>query len=281
VDKRLIKFIALTVFSVFVLSTVGCGGSAKRRITVGHRSQGQSRSGFVVRGQSHKEPSKHAKEMFIWPLEGGIFMSPFGMRRGRRHDGIDVAAKGGTPIKASADGKVVFSGRMRGYGNLVLLKHENNYFTAYAHNSRNVAGKGKEVKQGQVVALVGRTGRATGNHVHFEVRRGQQAMNPLNFLPARAGVLVKKGTRIQDAIVAVKTPKNEETSKKGGAKSKGEIAMGGGSNKDKKELVREVTRDWRDDDLEGIDELVELHEGDEVAPKDLVLTRSGKAMRRK
>ncbi len=177
----------------------GCGGSSKRRASYHRR---YPRGGLTVRGQSHKEPPVSHEDLFIWPLKDFTFMSGFGIRRGRRHDGIDLAAKSGTPIKAAADGKVVFSGRMRGYGNLILLKHDQGYFTAYAHNRRNLVSKGKDVKQGEVVAQVGRTGRATGNHVHFEIRQGQEAMDPLNFLPARAGVIVKKSTTKKATVAA-------------------------------------------------------------------------------
>lgn len=122
---------------------------------------------------------------FIWPVSGRL-TSPFGMRNGRRHDGIDVSAPSGTPIKAAAAGRVVFSGSMRGYGKLVLIRHKDNMFTAYSHNRTNKVKKGQKVKQGQVIAKVGRTGRASGNHLHFEIRHGQTARNPLFFLPARA-----------------------------------------------------------------------------------------------
>jgi lipoprotein NlpD len=129
---------------------------------------------------------------FIWPVSGKL-TSPFGMRDGRRHDGIDVSAPSGTPIRAAASGRVVFSGSMRGYGNLILVRHKDNMFTAYAHNSMNKARKGQQVKQGDVIAKVGRTGRASGSHLHFEIRHGQTARNPLFFLPDR---MTPKGTAI-------------------------------------------------------------------------------------
>ena len=124
------------------------------------------------------------RKRFIWPVKGTL-SSGFGYRHGRRHDGIDVGAKKGTPIYAAASGKVVFSGRLRGYGNLVLIKHKDSFFTAYAHNSKNLTQKGKSVKRGQVIAKVGNTGRSTGPHLHFEVRKGRKARNPLFFLPKR------------------------------------------------------------------------------------------------
>lgn len=119
---------------------------------------------------------------FAWPIQGEL-SSLFGMRRGRHHDGLDIRAKMGSPIRAAADGEVVYCKRMRGYGNLVLVRHDNDFFTVYAHNSVNLVRNGAKVKKGQVIAKVGRTGRATGPHVHFEVREGPKARNPLFFLP--------------------------------------------------------------------------------------------------
>jgi murein DD-endopeptidase MepM/ murein hydrolase activator NlpD len=119
---------------------------------------------------------------FVWPVTGGL-SSNFGIRRGRRHDGIDIRAKRGTPLLVAADGEVVYSKRMRGYGNLILVKHEGDFFTVYAHNSVNLVKKGKGVKQGEVIAKVGQSGRATGPHLHFEVREGTKPRNPIFFLP--------------------------------------------------------------------------------------------------
>lgn len=119
---------------------------------------------------------------FLWPVAGSL-MSPFGVRHGRRHDGIDIRASRGTPIKAADSGRVVYVGHMRGYGNLILIRHPDNLFTAYAHNQINLAKERQNVKRGETIAKVGRTGRATGPHLHFEVREGEKARNPLFFLP--------------------------------------------------------------------------------------------------
>lgn len=133
--------------------------------------------------RSGKAPrARKSKIHFRWPVKGSI-MSKFGIRNGRRHDGIDIDADSGAPIYAAADGVVVFEGKMRGYGKLILLKHKANFFTAYAHNSANKVKRGSKVKSGDVIAKVGKTGRATGPHLHFEIREGQKARNPLFFLP--------------------------------------------------------------------------------------------------
>lgn len=124
---------------------------------------------------------------FSWPVEGEI-SSLYGVRRGRRHDGVDLRSPRGTPVRAADDGEVVYSKRLRGYGNLILLKHGDGFFTVYAHNAVNLVKKGAQVKRGQMISKVGSTGRATGPHLHFEVREGSKPRNPLFFLPKRAAV---------------------------------------------------------------------------------------------
>lgn len=141
----------------------------------------------------YTKPIKLYRGRFDWPTEGRV-SSLYGLRDGRRHDGIDISAPTGTPIYASAPGRVVFSGQMRGYGNLVLVRHGDDFFTAYAHNSANKVKVGQTVKKGQLVAEVGRTGRATAPHLHFEIRHGQTARNPLFFLPER-GTLSRNGNK--------------------------------------------------------------------------------------
>jgi hypothetical protein len=121
---------------------------------------------------------------FIWPVSRIDVSSDYGYRRGNLHAGIDLRAPRGTKIYASAAGRVIFSGRKRGYGNLIVIDHGGGTETAYAHNSRNIAKKGQPVKQGQVVATVGRSGNATGYHVHFEFRRHGKAVNPIRHVQA-------------------------------------------------------------------------------------------------
>jgi len=120
---------------------------------------------------------------FSWPLDGNL-SSKFGRRGGGRHDGIDIPAKAGTPVRAAEAGRVIHSGRGLGdYGNVVILKHAGRYSTVYAHNRRNRVHKGEFVEKGQVIAEVGGTGNASGPHVHFEVRRDRRAEDPLLYLP--------------------------------------------------------------------------------------------------
>jgi murein DD-endopeptidase MepM/ murein hydrolase activator NlpD len=118
---------------------------------------------------------------FIWPVSGTV-VSGFGMRWGRLHEGIDIAASSGTPIWAAAAGTVIHAGWLGGYGNLVVVDHGNGLATAYAHASAILVGVGQQVAQGETVALVGSTGNSSGPHLHFEVRVNGTAVDPLLYL---------------------------------------------------------------------------------------------------
>jgi lipoprotein YgeR len=121
-----------------------------------------------------------------WPLAPGriIVGSPFGTREGRPHEGIDLPAPIGTPVFAAADGRVAYAGNgIRGYGNLIVVRHGGDLLTVYAHNSVLLVTPGQPVRAGDRIALVGQSGHATGPHLHFEVRSGQIPRNPMGFLP--------------------------------------------------------------------------------------------------
>lgn len=133
-------------------------------------------------GSPLSQPVGKRKYSLVWPVEG-VLTSRFGGRNGKSHDGIDIGAAPGTTIKAAAAGDVIFADTHGSYGNLVLVRHAGNLVTVYAHNARNLVNKGQRVKQGQAIATVGSTGHATGPHLHFEVRRGTAAENPLSLLP--------------------------------------------------------------------------------------------------
>lgn len=126
--------------------------------------------------------SKVKFEKFSWPVKG-VISSRYGLRWGRKHEGIDIAAKSGTPIVAAKSGRVIFSGRLGGYGNVVILRHTRDYETVYAHNRKNRVKKGQKVTEGQKIAEVGSTGRSTGPHLHFEVRHENRAKDPKLYLP--------------------------------------------------------------------------------------------------
>jgi len=134
---------------------------------------------------SHKSKARSYSGKLRWPIKP-IVTSKFGRRGSRMHDGIDIGAKEGTPIHAAASGEVVYSdSRLSGYGKLIIIRHGKNLFTAYGHNQRNLVRKGAKVKAGDVIARVGHTGRASGSHLHFEVRQGSTPVNPIAYLPRR------------------------------------------------------------------------------------------------
>ena len=118
---------------------------------------------------------------FIWPVNGPV-VSGFGMRWGRMHEGIDIAALLGTPIHAAASGTVIHTGWLGGYGNLVVVDHGDGLATAYAHASAILVAVGQQVSQGDTLSLVGSTGNSTGPHLHFEVRVNGSAVDPLLYL---------------------------------------------------------------------------------------------------
>jgi lipoprotein NlpD len=118
-----------------------------------------------------------------WPVRGRL-SSRFGWRNGRQHDGIDIPAKPGTPILASAAGRVIHSGKGLGdYGRSIIVKHAGRYSSVYAHNRRNRVKKGEFVERGDLIGEVGSSGNASGPHVHFELRRDSRPVDPLPYLP--------------------------------------------------------------------------------------------------
>jgi len=128
---------------------------------------------------------KGDRPCLAWPLDGEV-SSGFGERGGKPHDGIDIPAERGTPVEAAADGVVLYSGdEIKGYGNLVIIRHSGGIITVYAHGDKNLVSEGDEVKAGQQVAQVGDSGTATTTHLHFEVRVDEQPRDPLDYLTPR------------------------------------------------------------------------------------------------
>lgn len=134
-----------------------------------------------------KKAEKLAATPTIWPVSGpvtsgfGDRTSPFG-ESSETHAGIDIAIDSGVPVVATADGRVLQSGPVGGYGNLVQLDHGNGVSTLYGHNSQIIVQVGDTVKKGQIIAYAGSTGRSTGPHVHYEVRENDTAVNPWKYL---------------------------------------------------------------------------------------------------
>lgn len=116
-----------------------------------------------------------------WPVQGPV-ISTFGRRARGWHAGIDISAEAGSTVLAAAPGTVLYSGWIRAYGQIVKIQHSGGSITLYAHNSKNLVEEGDEVEIGQVIATVGRSGHASGPHLHFEVRRDGKAYDPLHVL---------------------------------------------------------------------------------------------------
>lgn len=133
---------------------------------------------------------------YPWPIAAGQLIkvtSQYGWRSRGRHHGIDIGGPTGTPIYAVASGTVIFAANHHnGYGNLVIIQHVNGITSHYAHNKIIKVKKGQVVTQGATIALLGATGRATGPHLHFEIRRGDRAVNPCRYLKPNSHLVCRK-----------------------------------------------------------------------------------------
>jgi murein DD-endopeptidase MepM/ murein hydrolase activator NlpD len=152
----------------------------------------------------------------------GTLTSPFGPRWGRNHDGVDIAAPTGTPIRAAACGSVSLAGQQSGYGNIVCITHTSQFSTCYAHMSRFAVSQGAQVQQGQVIGYVGCTGSCTGPHLHFETRVNGQAQDPASYL--NGGTIPGKSTASTASVNAIGGPdlavaKRPSASKRGKTKA--------------------------------------------------------------
>ena len=135
---------------------------------------------------SLQEDTTVSTEQFRWPVRGRI-ISDFGAKPGGgRNEGVNLAVPEGTPVKAADDGTVIYSGNeLKGYGNLVLVRHSEGWVSAYAHNSELKVKRGDKIRRGDVVGLAGATGSVNQPQVHFELRKGNKPVDPLKHLPQR------------------------------------------------------------------------------------------------
>jgi murein DD-endopeptidase MepM/ murein hydrolase activator NlpD len=136
-------------------------------------------AGLPERDGTPGEPVEHA---FLWPVSGSL-NSGFGPRGSGFHDGLDIAAPEGTPIRAVERGEVIYSDELRGYGKIVIVRHGGGIVSVYAHNQVNLVREGQQVARGEIIARVGSTGRVTGPHLHFEIRKNNLAQDPMLYLP--------------------------------------------------------------------------------------------------
>jgi murein DD-endopeptidase MepM/ murein hydrolase activator NlpD len=131
------------------------------------------------------DPKNYLKSgEFLWPVPASnTISSGFGHRWGRAHEGVDISARVGSHIVAAAEGVVVYSGsEIGGYGNITVIAHKNGFFSVYAHAKVNFTHQGQRVYRGQVISQIGMTGRTTGPHLHFEIRKNGEAIDPTTFL---------------------------------------------------------------------------------------------------
>ncbi|MCD0421591.1 M23 family metallopeptidase [Rubrivivax sp. JA1024] len=120
---------------------------------------------------------------FRWPARGRVIAAYGAKTNGKSNDGINLAVPEGTPVKAAEDGVVAYAGNeLKGYGNLVLIRHSNGYVSAYAHASELMVKRGETIKRGQVIAKSGQSGEVPSPQLHFEIRKGSTPVDPLKFL---------------------------------------------------------------------------------------------------
>ncbi len=140
-----------------------------------------------------EKPPWHGKELdIIWPIQGKI-NSPFGPRGKKFHNGIDIASPSYQEVKAAMDGEVILARHSsKGYGHVVVLRHDLGYITIYGHLNVIIAREGETVRQGQAIGGVGSTGKSTGPHLHFEIRHDGRPIDPLPLLPMTIEDLLQK-----------------------------------------------------------------------------------------
>lgn len=136
-----------------------------------------------ARRRAQRDALRDGNLRFAWPLQAPRLTSRYGKRAGRPHEGIDLGARSGTTIRAAESGKVIYSGWLGDYGRVVIVKHAGLYRSVYAHALKLHVNRGEFVEKGKRIAEVGSSGRSTGAHLHFEIRKRDKARNPLLYLP--------------------------------------------------------------------------------------------------
>ena len=137
-----------------------------------------------VTSSAKAKPTAYRKNKFAWPLKGSVISRYGAIGKGRSNDGINIKAPLGTIVKAADSGKVAYAGNeLKGFGNLILIQHDDGWITAYAHNSSFLVKKGQRVQKGTPIAKVGSSGSVNTPQLHFEVRSGKKPLNPLAYLP--------------------------------------------------------------------------------------------------
>ena len=173
------------------LATVAAAAPATKMAAAAPESQQKARLALATTTPeelSGPSPAKTAEATgalpsFRWPVRGRVIAAYGAKTNGKANDGINLAVPEGTPVKAADDGVVAYSGNeLKGYGNLVLIRHANGYVTAYAHASELLVKRGDTIKRGQVIAKSGQSGEVASPQLHFEIRKGSSPVDPLQFL---------------------------------------------------------------------------------------------------
>ncbi|MDY7232590.1 M23 family metallopeptidase [Hyalangium rubrum] len=159
----------------------GKGPPVASRENLPPRPRPPARPGGTQAGKGTARPAPATRGMLDWPLRGVLY-GRFGKKGKEPHDGIDLAAPAGTPVKTAQEGEILFAGEQQGYGLLVIVQHPNGLITLYAHNRDLRVKTGQSVRRSQVIATVGESGRTSGPHLHFEVRVGGKPVEPLDYL---------------------------------------------------------------------------------------------------
>ncbi len=160
---------------------VRTGGPRRSVPVVARREEAPGRSRPAPRPGTGSRPRLATQGMLDWPLKGVLY-GRFGKKGKEPHDGIDLAAPAGSPVKTAKDGTVLYAGEQRGYGNIVIVEHSNRLITLYAHNRDLRVRTGQRVLPGQIIATVGESGKTSGPHLHFEVRLDGKPVDPLEYL---------------------------------------------------------------------------------------------------
>lgn len=166
------------IFLLFISVTAWAGGPAKNNFSVMEINHVRAKTPGLFEG--HRSFSIHLDSLkeneYCFPLPGGKVISPYGGRRG--HSGTDIKTKANDTIRCAFDGVVRMAKPYAAYGNVIVVRHASGLESIYSHNSRNLVKSGEEVKAGEAIALTGRTGRATTEHLHLEFRVNGQHFNP-------------------------------------------------------------------------------------------------------
>ncbi len=157
--------------------------ATKRNKTVRTKSEKTGYKEQVKQRKTINVPRSQSKKRFMWPVKGKV-ISAFGTtQKKKQNDGINISARKGTPVRAADAGTIGYAGnQLKGYGNLILIRHANGWMTAYAHNDKILVKKGQRVKKGQQIATVGRTGNISAPQLHFEIRYKTKVVNPKKYL---------------------------------------------------------------------------------------------------